>query len=104
MRRLTNDFYRKVHALRDAIGDTEYDRDEKLLIPVMNLLRDVGRDNEMLRDAANDILNNIEKSEDESIQGSLFNYDAHIALGKKHRIKRGSMNIEQHYRRLRLIG
>jgi hypothetical protein len=103
MKRLSADFYAKVHTLRDAVGEAEYDRDEKLLLPVVALLRAEKRDELMLRDAANQILDNMEKAEDEALQGTLFPYSAHIALGDKRRIKRGAMNLEQHYRRKRLI-
>jgi hypothetical protein len=32
-------------------------------------------------------------------QGELFAYDAHVALGEGMRIKRGYMNLQQHWRR-----
>lgn len=103
MRRMPTAFYRDVHALRAKYGDTEYSR-KSLVAPIADLIEmhreDCGR--ELLLDQAEKILDSIEKAEDQS-SGGLFPYEGHVALGETQRIKRGKMNISQHYRRKRVI-
>jgi hypothetical protein len=102
MRRMRSAFYRDVDAVRSGVGTTEYHRDT-ILPTVMELLVTHGvHQDELLREAANAILDHIEKSEDEQSPG-LFDYDSQIALGDKRRIRRGYMNSEQIMRRKRII-
>lgn len=103
MKRMRPAFYKAVADLRAAFGDTEYDRDQ-LLPGVIGLLREHGvHDADLMKDASNAILDNIEKHEDAASQGNLFPYEAQVALGERHRIKRGKLNTEQLWRRKRII-
>lgn len=95
-------FYKEIADIRSAYGNTEYDRDQ-ILPAVIGLLRKHEvRDADLMRDAANAILDNAEKAEDEATPG-LFPYDAQVALGERRRIKRGRLNNEQLWRRKRVI-
>jgi hypothetical protein len=104
MRKLPNEFYRRLKTLRDEYGQREYDRDD-LRDEVVELLKVFvpPADNELYKDAADEKLNSAEKAEDNPEQPGLFPYDAHVALGEKKRIKRSRMNFEQHLRRKRVI-
>lgn len=101
--RMNQAFYKAIDELRSKYGETEYDRDQ--IIPaVMGLLREHQVDDaDLMRDAANAILDKIEKQEDASKQSDFFPYDKQVALGERHRIRRGRLNTEQLYRRKRVI-
>ena len=102
MRRMPSSFYKELAVLRDKFGETEYSRDQ-LLPAVMGLISKYLKDErDLLRDAANGILDSVEKSDDGD-QPGLFPYEQHTSLGEKKRIKRGKMNISQHDRRKRVI-
>jgi hypothetical protein len=103
MRKLSNDFYRELHKLRDLYGETEYSQND-ILPAAMSLVEGYLTDGsrELLRDVTKEILDKADKSDDRSVDG-LFDYDGHIALGDKRRIKRGAMNGDQHRRRQKLI-
>jgi hypothetical protein len=102
MKRMKSAFYRDVDGLRAEFGKTEYHRDQ-LLPQVMVLLTKHGVErDDLLREAANGILDHVEKAEDGATPG-LFDFDTQIALGEKKRIRRGYMNGEQIMRRKRII-
>lgn len=102
MRRMNMTFYKEIADIRSAYGNTEYDRDQILPAVIGLLRRHEVRDADLMRDAANAILDNAEKAEDEATPG-LFPYDAQVALGERRRIKRGRLNNEQLWRRKRVI-
>jgi hypothetical protein len=104
MKRLPSEFYREIDALRSAMGESEYNRDQ-ILPAVIGLIEKHRTDTKthLLRDAANAILDNIEAAEDKQRQPGLFAYDAQVALGDRQRIKRGRMDRDQHLRRKRVI-
>lgn len=103
MRKMNSTFYHELADVRSQYGETEYHRDQ--IIPaVIGLLRKHAvKDADLMRDAANAILDNAEKAEDSDKQDGLFPYDAQIALGERRRIKRGRLNSEQLWRRKRVI-
>jgi hypothetical protein len=101
MRRLPTKFYAELHQVRSQFGECEYDRDQTLP-SVMDLLRKSSvNEGDLLRDAANAILDNAEKADDSAT--GLFDFGVDVALGERRRIRRGRMNVEQCRRRKRLI-
>ena len=102
MKRMPTDFYKELHALRDKYGESEYHRDEILPATMALISKHLKGEKELLRDAANSILDSAEKSDDNA-GGGMFPQNAHIALGEKKRIKRGAMNLGQLNRRKRVI-
>lgn len=103
MKRMSMAFYKDIDDLRSAYGETEYDRNQILPAVVGLLRKHAVNDADLMRDAANSILDNLEKAEDAGSQGGLFPYEAQVALGERHRIKRGRLNAEQLWRRKRII-
>jgi hypothetical protein len=94
MRKMPNAFYADLATVRDQFGRSEYDRDQ-ILPAVMGLLRKHQvQDGDLLRDAANGILDNAEKADDKAGE-VMFDFGAHVALGERKRIRRGRMNPEQ---------
>ena len=104
MKRLPSAFYKELHTLRDRYGETEYQRDD-ILPATMGLINKhlKGDGNELLRDAANAILDSAEKTDDAAGGRDFFPQFAHVALGDKMRIKRGAMEIPHVTRRKRVI-
>lgn len=102
--RMPNAFYADLRAVRNQYGRTEYDR-EQILPAVIGLLhKHKIKDGDVLRHAAIEVLDNVEKADDQGdLNGELFNLESHIALGERKRIRRGSMNTEQIRRRKRVI-
>jgi hypothetical protein len=110
MRKLDSTFYRELDELRSHLGNTEYNRDQSLPAVIGLMRKYEVRDSDLMRDAANGILDNIEKAEDKAAQVdaksgqlNLFPYATQIALGGRNRIKRGWANFEQLWRRKRVI-
>ncbi len=102
MKKLSTSFYKKFHEIRDQYGNVEYGH-EDMLPAVISLMRSDGVDEDaVLRDAAKAVLDSADRADDRAHQGFL-SFNAHIALGERRRIKRGSMNDAQVNRRKRLI-
>lgn len=105
MKRLATGFYKEFHKHRDAFGQTEYDV-EKLIESAIPLLEkhlgtDAGRQLEI--DLLRAINEGIEARENDSRQGNLFSYDAHMPLGDRRRVKRGRANFDQLFRRKLIV-
>ena len=100
MKRLKSTFYKELRELRDNLGNTEYDRSD-IRGPAVVLLKQFITDpNALWDDAADKILDGIEKAEDTTEDHpDLFPYLAHVALGEGKRIRRGRMNLDQMRRR-----
>jgi len=95
------EMYDEFHHYRDRFGKKEYDRDD-LLPGVMDIISRHCPDEEgWKRELAIKLIDDAEKSEKKrhTNQGDLFSYESHVALGDKMRIKRGYMNLQQHWRR-----
>ncbi len=102
MKRMPTKFYKELYTLRDKYGESEYHRDEILPAAMALLDRHLGDDRALLKDAANSILDSMDRTDDASCQG-MFPYDSHVALGERRRIKRGHMTLAQLNRRKRVI-
>jgi len=105
MRRFPSAFYRDLRAARDRLGSREYNRDTDLRPSVIALIKDYEHSSDDLYiDAADNILDNIEKTEHEDAGGeTLFPLSEHLPLGGKQRIARGAMGIAEIRRRERII-
>lgn len=102
MRRMPGTFYKELKTIRDAyVG--EYDRD--VLIPATKALlrKHLKDDDALLHDAAIEIIDRLDKADNDPDQGRLFREDDHVILGEKRRIKRESMTIEHLQRRRNVI-
>lgn len=102
MKRRPSEFYGEFYELRSGYGDKEYGRDDILPAAKALLKKYLLTEDELLTDAAIEILDRADKSDDRAAEG-LFPYDLHIALGGKRRISRGAMNLNQHWRRKVII-
>lgn len=101
MRRMTSRFYAELAEARAKFGLTEYNRNQILPAVMSLLVKHNVNESELLRDAANAMLDNAEKADD--AQPGIFDFGVDVALGERNRIRRGRMNIEQVRRRKRLI-
>ena len=102
MKRLPTDFYKELHTIRDKYGESEYHRDEILPATMALVSKYMDDDKDLLKDAANAILDNVDRADDKASAG-MFPHFAHVPLGEKRRIKRGAMNEAQLDRRKRVI-
>lgn len=103
MKRLSNKFYKELSDVRSRFGETEYSRDQIVPAVVGLLRKHEVQDGELLRDAANSILDRVERENDDRAEKGLFDDDEHVKLGDANRIKRKRMNMEQMRRRKRVI-
>lgn len=102
MRRLATDFYADIKALRDRYGETEYSRNDLLPATVVLIKKYLKDDDELVRDAAIEILDRFDKR-DEEAAGGLFPEDGHVKLGGTQRIKRSAMTLAHLLRRKAVI-
>lgn len=108
MRKLPSGFYADLQLLRDTKGEHEYRRDEILEDVIALFHRHYSNGDPaaaLLRDWANAVLDTAEAIEDKKAQDDLFPHQAQIALGGpgRPRIKRGRVNLDQAFRRKRVI-
>jgi hypothetical protein len=107
MRKLPSGFYADLALLRNKKGEQEYRRDEILPDVVALFHKHYTREDPaaaLLRDWANSVLDTAEAVEDKA-QDDLFPHQAQVALGGpgRPRIKRGRINLDQAFRRKRVI-
>jgi len=102
MKRFPAAFYREIERLREGLRG-EYNRDKALRSAVVMLIRDYEHSaDELYEDAADAILDRIEKEEANSKTGMLP-LGEHVALGDKQRCPRRDMTLAIIMRRDRVI-